>query len=260
MSRRIPTVLSIAGSDPSGGAGIQADLKAFQDGGAYGMAAITALTVQDSTGVHGWMPVPADFVRDQIRSVVADMRPDAVKIGMVGTAATARAIAQGLDAHRGPVVLDPVMVSTSGHALLAPDAEAALVEALVPRATLLTPNLPEAARLFGTVAAADWARAQGTAVLRKDGHGTGDQVRDTLFLPDGSQRVWSHPRIPTRNSHGTGCTLSARIAAALARGCALEDAVDEGIGYLAGLLARSASARLGQGASGPLLHGPVGQP
>lgn len=258
MSRRIPTALSIAGSDPSGGAGIQADLKAFQDGGVYGMAVITALTVQDTTGVHGWAGVAPDFVRRQIRSVLDDIPPDAIKIGMVGTAEIAAAIADGIADYNGPVVLDPVMVSTSGHSLLDADAQAVLVDRLVPRAALLTPNLPEARRLFGDVDPARWAQEHGVAVLRKDGHGTAAVVEDELFTADGARRSWSHPRLATRNTHGTGCTLSSRIAAALGRGLAIEDAVAEGITYLSGLIARSATGALGRGASGPLLHGPVG--
>jgi hydroxymethylpyrimidine/phosphomethylpyrimidine kinase len=258
VSRRIPTALSIAGSDPSGGAGIQADLKAFQDGGVYGMAVITALTVQDTTGVHGWAGVAPDFVRRQIRSVLDDIPPDAIKIGMVGTAEIAAAIADGIADYRGPVVLDPVMISTSGHSLLDADAQAVLVERLVPRAALLTPNLPEARRLFRERDPARWAQEHGVAVLRKDGHGTASVVEDELFTPDGARRSWTHPRLTTRNTHGTGCTLSSRIAAALARGLAIEDAVAEGITYLSGLIARSTTGALGRGASGPLLHGPVG--
>lgn len=259
MSRRIPTALSIAGSDPSGGAGIQADLKAFQDGGAYGMAVITALTVQDTTGVHGWAGVEPDFVRRQIRAVLADIPPDAIKIGMVGTAEIAGAIADGIADYGGPIVLDPVMVSTSGHSLLDADAQAVLVERLVPRAALLTPNLPEAARLLGASEPARWAVDHGVALLRKDGHGTASVVEDELFTAAGARRAWSHPRLATRNTHGTGCTLSSRIAAALARGLAIESAVDEGITYISELIARSAAGSLGRGTSGPLLHGPVGR-
>lgn len=252
-------VLSIAGSDPSGGAGIQADLKSFQDAGAYGMAVVTALTVQNTQGVQRWMPVPADFVRDQIRAVVDDMQPAAIKIGMVGAASTAQAIHDALVGYRGTVVLDPVMVATSGDVLLDPDAEAALRTLLVPMATLLTPNLPETRRLVGDQDVGEWAMAHQINVLRKDGHGDGSVVQDRLFFLGGGSRVWRHPRITTRNTHGTGCTLSSAIAARLARGQDLESAVSGGIVYLGELLARSAGSTLGKGAHGPLLHGPVGE-
>jgi hydroxymethylpyrimidine/phosphomethylpyrimidine kinase len=254
---RPPVALSIAGSDPSGGAGVQADLKAFLDGGAYGAAVITALTVQSTRGVAGWMPVPSPFIVEQIRHLLADISPDCVKIGMIGTAEIAAAVAQGLEGYDGPVILDPVMVATSGDVLLQPDAEAALRERLFPRATLITPNLPEARRLWGDTPAAEAAKALGVAVLLKDGHNTLPVVEDALFMPDGHTRSWAHPRVATRNTHGTGCTLSSAIAARVARGEPLEEAVGGALDYVARLIAYSAHHDVG-GGCGPLLHGFVG--
>jgi len=249
-----PSVLSIAGSDPSGGAGIQADLKTFAAHGVYGMAVITALTAQNTRAVAGVAAVDPDFVRLQLRTVLSDIRPDAVKIGMVGSAGIADAVADGLDGYDGPVVLDPVMVATSGAPLLEPSAEAALQERLVPRASLVTPNLPEAARLFGAHPPAVWARSNGIAVLLKDGHGADHTVTDRLFLPGGAAHSFAHPRVHTSNTHGTGCTLSSAIAARLAQGRSVADAVGEAVDWLAGVIAGSAHHRLGAG-HGPLLHG-----
>ena len=248
------TVLSIAGSDPSGGAGIQADLKAFQDQGAYGMAVITALTAQNTAGVVGVQAVPPDFVRQQIAAVLDDLPVGAVKLGMLANVGIIEAVAAALADYSGPVVLDPVMVSTSGHRLLEPSAETALRALLAPRALVVTPNLPEAEILLGGLSAAAWAAQTGTAVLLKDGHGTGAQVEDVLYLPDGQQVARRHPRIVTRNTHGTGCTLSAALAARLAGGEPLADAVCGAVDYVAMLVARSVGHTLGAG-KGPLLHG-----
>lgn len=251
-------VLSIAGSDPSGGAGIQADLKAFLDHGAYGMAVLTALTAQNTTGVSAIHAVPLDFVAEQIRMVRADIPPLAIKIGMLGTAGLVRTVARALADYEGPIVLDPVMVATSGARLLQPEAERALLEVLVPRATVLTPNLPEARVLFGEESAEAWAERNGIAVLLKDGHGEGEVVNDRLILPGGAVRVFGHARVHSRNTHGTGCTLSSALAARLARGEALAEAAEGAIAYVAALVAASAGHRLGAG-KGPLLHGAVGR-
>jgi len=252
-----PTALSIAGSDPSGGAGVQADLKTFADHRVYGMAALTALTAQNTVGVTGVHAVPPAFVRSQLDAVFADIPPAAIKIGMLGDAATIHAVAAALADQGAPVVLDPVMVATSGAALLQPRAEEALIEALVPLATVITPNRPEAARLGLLADPQGWARAHGVAVLLKGGHDDGDIVVDTLFEPGGAAHRVRHARIATRHTHGTGCTLSSALAARLARGEPLHEAMVGAVRYVHALLERSADAGLGAG-SGPLLHGFLG--
>ena len=256
----IPNVLSIAGSDPSGGAGIQADLKTFAALGAYGMAAITALTAQNTQGVRGFVAIEPDFVAAQIDAVFDDVRVDAVKIGMVATAPIARAIAEVLRRRRVQnVVLDPVMVATSGDRLLQDDAVAAIREALVPLAQVITPNMPEAAVLIGA-SVPDSVDAMRTmlpalhrlgarSVLLKGGHLHSEDRTDLLF--DGST-VTDLPgrRIDTRNTHGTGCTLSSGIAALLPRMDLLE-AARRAKAYLTGALAASDELSVGSG------HGPV---
>lgn len=254
---RPPVALSIAGSDPSGGAGVQADLKAFADHRVYGMAVLTALTAQNTTGVTGVHPVPPAFVRSQIATVCVDIPPDAVKIGMLGDRATIAAVAAALAERSAPLVLDPVMVATSGAPLLQPDAEQALVDLLVPRATVITPNRPEAARLGLLDDPAGWARAHAVAVLLKGGHDDGATVVDTLYTAQGAAHTVRHPRIQTADTHGTGCTLSSALAARLARGEALPDAVVGAVRYVHALVERSAGAGLGRG-HGPLLHGFLG--
>ena len=254
MSVSPPVALSIAGSDPSGGAGIQADLKTFAARGVYGMAVITALTAQNTRAVTGVVGVDGDFIRQQIRTVFDDILPHAIKVGMVGTAGIASAVADGLDAFDGPIVVDPVMVATSGAVLLAPDAEATLRERLVPRATLLTPNIPEARRLLGAEAPEAWAARTGVALLLKDGHNDASVVSDRLVMPDGTEHWFRHPRIATRNTHGTGCSLSSAIAAELAGGVTLPQAVASAVEWLATVIADSAPHTLG-GGHGPLLHG-----
>lgn len=230
-----PVGLTIAGSDPSGGAGIQADLKTFSALGVYGASVITALTAQNTLGVTGVHGVPPDFIAAQFRAVVSDMNVAAIKTGMLGDAATVEIVSKLLDEARGvPVVVDPVMVATSGDVLLASDAIALVRDILIPRATLITPNVPEAAKLLGVEPAAtethvrEHARALMSlgcgAVLLKGGHGEGEDAIDVLAI--GSDvRVLRAPRIETQNTHGTGCTLSAAIAALLVRGMSLEDAV-----------------------------------
>ena len=253
--------LTIAGSDSSGGAGIQADLKTFAALGVYGASAITALTAQNTTGVQGVQIVPPEFVAAQMASVLADLRVGAIKTGMLANAAVIEAVVGGLIAvPRIPVVVDPVMVATSGDPLLSPDAVATMKAALIPRATLITPNLPEAAALTGTPLAtsedeariqlAALARLGAGAVLLKGGHGTGDEAVDLLHIGDRIVRI-AGPRIPTRNTHGTGCTLSAAIAACLALGDDLERAVRRAKSYLVQAIAAGADASIGRG------HGPV---
>jgi len=256
----IGNVLSIAGSDPSGGAGVQADLKAFSALGAYGMAAITALTAQNTQGVRSFQTVDPVVVAEQIDAVFADVRVDAVKIGMVATAEIAGAIAGSLRRHgaRG-VVLDPVMVAKSGHHLLREDAVAALRDVLVPMAQVITPNLPEAGVLLGGPPPANLAEMRdavrelsrlGSAwVLLKGGHLDGEDSTDLLF--DGTTVIeLPSRRIATRNTHGTGCTLSAAIAALLPRHGMVE-AVRRAKAYLTGAIAAAGRLEVGNG------HGPV---
>lgn len=257
----IRNVLSIAGSDPSGGAGAQADLKAFSARGVYGMAALTALTAQNTEGVSAVHAVPPDFVAEQIRMVFADVRVDAVKIGMIANAGIAEAVAAALEPHRGmPIVLDPVMVAKGGAPLLDPRAVEALTARLLPLATLITPNLPETAALLGEPEAADRAgmeaqalrlRALGpSAVLVKGGHLGGTESPDVL-VSDAGTHWFEAPRVPTKNTHGTGCSLSSAIAAELAKGYAPADAVAAAKAWLAGAVAAAQDLSVGTG------HGPI---
>ncbi len=259
---RIPNILSIAGSDPSGGAGIQADLKTFAALGCHGMAALTALTAQNTRGVSAvHLPSP-DFVAEQITMVLADIDVAAVKIGMLGSAGIVEAVAQALAAYAGPIVLDPVLVATSGAALGDDTVIAAMRTHLFPRATLVTPNLAEASRLLdGAMLDGDDAIAQAARQLRdagaaawliKGGHGTGDQATDLLLDGEGLAR-FSSPRLATRNTHGTGCTLSSAIAAALGKGAPLREAVATAKRYLDGALAGADRLSVGHG-PGPVDH------
>lgn len=221
----IPNILSIAGSDPSGGAGIQADIKAISANGGYAMAAITALTVQNTQGVQGAQLIAPEFVAAQVASVFDDIRVDAVKIGMLGDAAIAQSVAGALKGRDVPIVLDPVMVAKGGDRLLAADAVAVLRDILLPMATAVTPNLPEAADLLGMAEAATRdemvTQAQALlalgprAVLLKGGHLSGDDSPDLLLTADAAHWL-PGPRIGTRNTHGTGCTLSSALATRLA--------------------------------------------
>lgn len=259
---RTPIALTIAGSDSSGGAGIQADLKTFSALGVYGASAITAITAQNTTGVSRIHVIPPEDILAQIQAVASDLDVGAVKIGMVGDEAAAIAIAEGLRRWENcpPVILDPVMVAESGSVLLAPGAEGALRSRLLPLADLITPNLPEAARLLGTTEAVDEATMalQGElllalgpkAVLMKGGHAKGPEAVD-LFLDGDSIVRLTASRVPTRNTHGTGCTLSAAIAAGLASGVSMLDAVRRAKTYLTGALLDADSLHIGHG------HGPV---
>jgi hydroxymethylpyrimidine/phosphomethylpyrimidine kinase len=257
----ICNVLSIAGSDPSGGAGIQADLKTFSARGTYGMAVLTALTAQNTQGVSRVHAVPSDLVTEQIRMVFADIRVDAVKIGMIANAPIAEAVANALFPHRGiPIVLDPVMIAKGGAALLDVEAIDILKTRLLALATLLTPNLPEAAALLGEPAAAsrdameqqaEKLRALGcSAVLVKGGHLGGTQSPDVLVSESGI--TWFEaPRVATKNTHGTGCTLSSALAAELAKGVPPETAAAIAKDYLAQAVAAAGTLSIGSG------HGPV---
>lgn len=257
----IPIALTIAGSDSSGGAGIQADLKSFAAFGVYGASVITALTAQNTRGVSGIHPVPADFVTAQIDAVFADLDVKAVKIGMVAQPASIDAIAAGLTRWSPKhIVLDPVMVATSGDRLLAAEAVEALRTKLIPLASLITPNLPEAAALLDeAMAATEQAiESQGRrllqtgcrAVLIKGGHGQGAESIDYLFSADGVTAL-AAPRIATKNTHGTGCSLSSAIAAGLAKGDDLMSAVRSAKAWVSAAI--MAADRLGVGRG----HGPI---
>lgn len=254
------TVLSIAGSDSSGGAGIQADLKTMIMNGVYGMTAITALTAQNTTGVSGIMEVTPEFLEKQIDAVFQDIRPDAVKIGMVSSAPLIRTVAGCLRKYQAEnIVVDPVMAATSGSALMETEAVTALRISLLPMATLVTPNIPEAEVLSGINindpedmerAARMISEACGCGVLCKGGHSLND-ANDYLFYR--GKGLWLRgKRIDNPNTHGTGCTLSSAIAANLAKGCPVEESVQRAKEYLSGAL--SAMLDLGKG-SGPMDHG-----
>ena len=256
-----PVALTVAGSDSSGGAGIQADLKTFAAFGVYGASVITALTAQNTQGVSGIHQVPADFVTAQMDAVFGDLEVGAVKIGMVAQLATIDAIAAGL-ARWSPkhVVLDPVMVATSGDRLLAADAVERLRTTLIPRAVLITPNLPEAAALLDEPVAADEAaiESQGRrllalgcdAVLIKGGHGQGAESIDYLVSGHGTLAL-STQRIATPNTHGTGCSLSSAIAAGLAKGEDLETALRQAKAWISAAIAAADRFSVGHG------HGPI---
>jgi len=254
------TVLTIAGSDSCGGAGIQADLKTMSAHHVYGMSVITALTAQNTLGVQAIHTPPPEFTAAQIDSVFTDIRPDAVKIGMLSQAAVIAVVADKLKEYRAEnIVLDPVMVSTSRHRLLEPSAEQALISLLLPMATIITPNLPEAAVLAAMPAidskdemrqaAAKIAALTPAAVLIKGGHLT--DSADDLLLVQGQEFWFSTPHIETKNTHGTGCTLSSAIASNLARGFDLPEAVKRAKDYIT--LALQHDPCLGHG-NGPLNH------
>jgi hydroxymethylpyrimidine/phosphomethylpyrimidine kinase len=258
-----PVALTIAGSDPSGGAGIQADLKTFSALGVYGATVITALTAQNTTGVSGVFAIPADFIAAQFRSVISDLTVAAIKTGMLGDAATVEIVARLLSEAAGvAVVVDPVMVATSGDVLLAPDAIDVVRRALIPCAALITPNVPEAAKLLDKPPAESEADMQAQAealmklgcgaVLLKGGHASGSAAVDVFF--DGLKHcVLRRQRIETPNTHGTGCTLSAAIAAYLAQGRSMQEAVDAAKLFVWNALASGAAYRLGSG-NGPVDH------
>ncbi|SFD69862.1 hydroxymethylpyrimidine/phosphomethylpyrimidine kinase [Actinopolyspora alba] len=257
----IPNVLTIAGTDPSGGAGIQADLKAFSAHGTYGMAVTTALVAQTTTGVSSVREIPAEFVADQLRTLFDDVRVDAIKIGMLSDTDIIRTVAGVLSEYSArEIVLDPVMVAKSGDRLLAADAVRALRDELLPHVDLITPNLPEAADLLGvsetTGTEGMSAQAERLAglgverVLLKGGHLGGESSVDVLRTASGVELL-SHERVVTKNDHGTGCTLSAATAALRALGRDWSTAVREAKDYLTGALRAADLLDVGQG------HGPV---
>lgn len=262
--QRYARVLTIAGSDSGGGAGIQADLKTFAALGCYGMSAITALTAQNTVGVQGIHAVPASFLKAQIQSVMDDIGVDALKIGMLHEPGIVEVVAWAIDHYNiGQVVLDPVMVATSGDRLIAQETVQVLVRELFPRVTVVTPNLDEAQLLLGQPianaqaldAAAQGLLAMGAkAVLLKGGHLVGDEVVDLLVQANGPTRRLASARIPSRNVHGTGCTLSSAIAAHLALGHGLEEAVVLARTFILSAIEQGAQVQTGQG-HGPLNHG-----
>lgn len=255
--------VTIAGSDSGGGAGIQADLKTFSAFGVYGASVITALTAQNTLGVTAIHDVPPEFVTAEIDAVFSDLAVDAVKIGMLSRPAIIEAVAAGLDRYGvAKAVLDPVMVATSGDPLIADESVAVLMDRLLPRVMLITPNLPEAARLLGERVAKDRPEMEGQAerlmakgargVLIKGGHSGGSDSDDFLLTP--TARLWlTAPRILTENTHGTGCTLSSAIAAGLAKGDDLATAVSVAKEYLTVSIAAADRLAIGKG-RGPVHH------
>ncbi|MCF2662558.1 bifunctional hydroxymethylpyrimidine kinase/phosphomethylpyrimidine kinase [Pseudoflavonifractor phocaeensis] len=253
------TALTIAGSDSSGGAGIQADIKTMSANGVYAMSAITALTAQNTTGVYGILEATPDFLANQLDCIFTDIYPDAVKTGMVSSTALIQVIADKLTQYQAKsIVVDPVMVATSGSRLISEEAVDALKERLLPLATVLTPNIPEAEVLSGLTirnaadmeaAARAISEAYGCAVLCKGGHQINDA--DDLLWRDGAGKWFRGKRINNSNTHGTGCTLSSAIASNLAKGYGLDEAVERAKAYISGAL--GAMLDLGAG-SGPMNH------
>lgn len=261
-----PIALSIAGSDSSGGAGIQADIKTFSALGVYGATAITAITAQNTLGVHSKLAIDPQMVYDQICAVVDDLHPQVVKIGMLSNESIVRAVAEALRKYQLPVILDPVIISTSGHRLLSEDAQEVLKRKLLPLSTLVTPNIPEMSTLTAMPLATfeDKERAAqhlmqygATSVLLKGGHEEGDTKSDILFSmsPSGVQStIFSSQTIQTRNTHGTGCTLSAAIAAFIARGESINEAIAKAKSYISDAIRVGADVAIGNG-FGPVNHG-----
>ena len=258
----IPTALSIAGSDPSGGAGVQADLKTFSARGVYGMTVLTALTAQNTQGVTAIEVLTPEFLTAQLDTVFADVRVGAVKVGMIANAPLANAVAEGLRRHASalPVVVDPVMVAKGGARLLDPEAVTAVTEKLLPCATVITPNFPEAAALLRCREATSRAEMErqarslltlgASAVLLKGGLLTSEFSPD--ILASNTELTWLNaPRIPTQNTHGTGCSLSAAIAAELAKGLTVGAAVGSAKQYLTGAIRHADALDIGHG------HGPT---
>jgi hydroxymethylpyrimidine/phosphomethylpyrimidine kinase len=261
-------LLTVAGTDSSGGAGVPADLKTFEAFGVFGMVAVTAVTAQNTLGVEGVWPLPPEAVAAQIRAVLSDIGVDAVKIGMLATRDLIATVADALEPAVSagvPLVLDPVMQAKGGQALLAEDAVSALLSRLLPLATVVTPNLPEAERMTGrvvTTASAAWTagedlRGRGARwALIKGGHGSGALVTDRLVGP-ATRWVYRHVRMDTPHTHGTGCTLSSAIACELARGNTVPEAVGRATGYVVEAIREAPG--LGQG-RGPLNHRPLRGP
>ena len=264
--REYRVVLSIAGSDSSGGAGIQADLKTLSALGVYGATAITAITAQNTLGVHSQFSIAPHMVYDQIIAVMDDLSPSVIKIGMLSNAEIVVAVTEALSQYSIPIILDPVTVSTSGHRLLSLEAEGVLKQSLLPMAMLVTPNIPEIEALAeitittyeDKVRAAERLFHYGTkAILLKGGHEEGDTKSDILFTntPSGiHSTLYTSDTISTHNTHGTGCTLSSAIAAYIARGCKLEEAISLAKEYVTESIRHGADIAIGHG-FGPVNHG-----
>lgn len=256
---RYPVVLSIAGSDSSGGAGIQADLKTLSSLGVYGATAITAITAQNTEGVHSQLAIPAQMVYDQIVAVIEDIQPAVIKIGMLSNVEVANVVADALTRYALPIILDPVMVSSSGHRLLSIEAQEVVKQRLLPMATLITPNIPEMEALtempLSTLdqkhAAASYLIALGAqAILLKGGHEEGTTKRDILYIKTGAGvdiSYLSTPTVVTKNIHGTGCSLSSAIAAYVARGLDLTEAVEAAKSYIFEAIKAGADVSIGRG-------------
>ena len=261
-----PVVLSIAGSDSSGGAGIQADIKTFAALGVYGATAITAITAQNTLGVHAQHAIPPQMVHDQIVATMDDLAPSVVKIGMLANVAIVDAVAEALSSYSTPIILDPVIVSTSGHRLLSAEAEKSIIRRLLPMTELLTPNIPEMEALadmpIATLdhkmrAAEQLFRYGAKAILLKGGHEEGDAKCDILFTQtaaDIQSTTFTSETIDTRNTHGTGCTLSSAIAAYVARGCNIAEAIFNAKEFVTEAIRHGADIRIGHG-FGPVNHG-----
>ena len=261
-----PIVLSIAGSDSSGGAGIQADLKTFSALGVYGATAITAITAQNTLGVHAQCPIPPEMVYDQITAVIDDLHPSFVKIGMLSNVEIVLAVAEALSKYSLSIILDPVMVSSSGHRLLSVEAQDMVKQKLLPMAMLITPNLPEMEALtelpLSTYEEKEKAAkclldGGAKAILLKGGHEEGSIKTDILFTPSANgiqSSLFSSESIPTRNIHGTGCTLSSAITAYLAKGVCLKEAIAAAKQYISKAIRAGANIEIGQG-FGPVNHG-----
>ncbi len=263
MAQNTPIALTIAGSDSGGGAGIQADIKAMSANGVYAASVITAVAAQNTKTVSALYEIPADIVKAQIEAVLSDLNVGAIKLGLLHSAAIAETVAQVLEGFDGPIVLDPVMMSKSGDPLLQEDAVDVLREALMPMARLVTPNLLEAAKLLfdENAGSVDRMTAQARSMLAlgagaaliKGGRSTGPLCIDVLVVDGADEVALTAPRVPTENTHGTGCTYSAAIAAHLAKGASVEEAVRAAHGYLQAAISQADTLLIG-GGRGPVHH------
>lgn len=266
LRKTYPVVLSIAGSDSSGGAGIQADLKTFSALGVYGATAITAITAQNTQGVHSQLAIDPQMVYDQIVAVMDDLRPSCVKIGMLSNSEVVMAVAEALSRYPTHIILDPVIVSTTGHRLLSLDAQEVIKQRLLPYSMLVTPNIPEMAALTNQPvntlhdkehAAITLLNYGAKAILLKGGHEDGGTKSDILFTASESgiqHTIFTADTIPTRNTHGTGCTLSSAIAAYVAQGYDIVEAISEAKSFITKAIRHGADVEIGHG-HGPVNHG-----
>lgn len=266
QTKTYPVVLSIAGSDSSGGAGIQADLKTFSALGVYGATAITAITAQNTQGVHSQLAIDSQMVYDQIVAVMEDLHPSFAKVGMLSNVGVVDAVTEALSRYRIPLILDPVIVSSTEHRLLSIEAQEVVKQRLLPLSTLVTPNIPEMEALTNhpvdtyehKVEASKILFDYGAkAVLLKGGHEEGEQMSDMLFINSQSgveATIFTSETISTRNTHGTGCTLSSAIAAFMARGCGMVEAIAEAKRFITEAIRSGADIDIGHGI-GPVNHG-----